>query len=151
MKSAVTASIGKEVVAWCTRCKLLLVHVIETMTAEKIGRVHCKTCGGQHAYRKNPPGKRTSSGATAIRRPEVASGSATTYEALLRGRTVANALPYSQSARFKVGDLISHPSFGVGAITGARDSFKIEVVFADRPRMLVHGRSEAVPERSTVG
>ena len=62
------------------------------------------------------------------------------YEALLRGRTAANARSYSTSARFKVGELISHATFGLGAVTGERDGIKIDVLFADKARVLLQGQ-----------
>lgn len=140
-----TQEIGKNVDGWCTRCKLVLSHTIEAVVNGKITRVHCNSCGGQHAHRKQPPGTRavrahTSGSRTVSTTSKKDPKRPTEYESLLRGRTAAGARPYSTSARFKVGDLLSHATFGLGAITGERDNVKIEVLFADGPRMLVHGQ-----------
>lgn len=136
-----TPMVGRDVDSWCTRCKLVLAHTIEAVINGKITRVHCNTCGGQHAYRPRAPGEsgatraRKSSGAEA-RESEVVRD----YKALLAGRSPADARAYSTAERFKVGDLISHPAFGLGAVMAERDRVKIEVLFADGPRVLVHGR-----------
>jgi len=140
----VTVRIAKNVDSWCTRCKLVLVHTIEAMVGGKITRVHCNTCGGQHAYRAEPPRTRAATG-----RGSGSQGVGQTineqtsrpsqYEALLRGRTAAAARFYSMSARFKAGELISHATFGLGAVTGERDHIKIEVLFPDGPRVLLQG------------
>lgn len=139
-----TVRIAKNVDSWCTRCKLVLAHTIEAMAGGKITRVHCNTCGGQHAYRAEPPRTRAATG-----RGSSSQGVGRTineqtsrpgqYEALLRGRTAAAARPYSTSARFKAGELISHATFGLGAVTGERDNIKIEVLFPDGPRVLLQG------------
>jgi hypothetical protein len=136
--------VGKSIDGWCTRCKLVLTHTIEAVAGGKITRVHCNTCGGQHAHRARAPGARAVAGTRA--RPASAGRSEepktrrSEYETLLRGRTAAAARPYSMAARFKVNDLISHATFGLGAVTAERDNIKIEVLFADGARVLVHGR-----------
>jgi len=150
-----TSKVGKEIDGWCTHCKLVLTHTIEAVVNGKITRVHCNTCRGQHAYRAAAPGAKTtkttpsrgtssvrSRAATAsARRVDPAATLASQYASLLRGRTAAQAQPYSTTGRYKVSELIAHPTFGVGAVTGERDSAKIDVLFADGPRVLVHGRS----------
>ena len=136
-----TVRIGKNVDSWCTRCKLVLAHTIEAMAGGKITRVHCNTCGGQHAYRAGPPRARAATG-RAPRSQGVGrtiNEQTSRYEALLRGRTAAAARLYSTSARFKVGELISHATFGLGAVTGERDNIKIDVLFTDGPRVLLQG------------
>jgi hypothetical protein len=136
-----TPIVGKDVDSWCTRCKLVLAHTIEAVVAGRITRVHCNTCGGQHAYRANAPGE---GGAGRVRKAASTEARASTtardFKALLAGRTLSDARAYSTGERFKVGELISHPAFGLGAVTGERDRIKIEVLFADGPRVLVHGR-----------
>lgn len=61
------------------------------------------------------------------------------YEQLLRGRTDANSTPYSISATFQIGQLISHAAFGLGVVTGARDHFKIDILFAGGAKVLQQG------------
>lgn len=139
-----TGQVGKNVDGWCTRCKLVLAHTIETMVGEKITRVHCNSCGGQHAYRKGPPGTRAAATRASGSRTAVLASKAerpNQYQALLRGRTADGARPYSTSTRFKVGDLVSHSTFGLGAITGERDNVKIDVLFAEGPRTLLHAQT----------
>lgn len=139
--------VGKSVDGWCTHCKLVLTHTIEAVNGEKITRVHCNTCKGQHAHRANAPGVRAAS-APASKRATTGRKSAepktrpNEYETLLRGRTAAAAHPYSISFRYKVAELISHPTFGLGAVTGERDNAKIDVLFPDGVRVLVHGRRQ---------
>ena len=135
-----TPKIGKNIESWCTRCKQMLAHTIEVVVGAKITRVYCHTCGGQHGYRPAPPVAR----ADARNRVNGAAASdqkrRSEYEVLLGGRTASAAQPYAQSSRFKVRDLIVHDTFGLGAVTAERDHIKIDVLFPDGPRVLMHGR-----------
>lgn len=54
-------------------------------------------------------------------------------------RTEADAEPYHLSARYIVGSLLRHAQFGLGAVE-LIDGSKIQVVFQDARRTLVHGR-----------
>ena len=140
---------GSTVDGWCTKCKLVLAHTVEAMVDGKITRVHCNTCGGQHAYRASAPGSRAASGSASGGKAGGKSGAKSKaekppkrseYETLLRGRTAASARPYATTERFAPGEVISHASFGIGVVTAERDSVKIDVHFADGPKVLMHGR-----------
>jgi hypothetical protein len=134
---------GSTVDSWCTKCKLVLAHTVEAMVENKITRVHCNTCRGQHAYRATAPGS-AKTGATGAKRSAKkavdAAPKRSEYEMLLRGRTADKARAYALSERFAPGELINHSSFGLGVVTGERDSVKIDVVFPDGPKVLLHGR-----------
>ena len=43
---------GGEIDAYCTKCKLDLVHRIIAMVGEAVKKVECKTCGSHHLYRR---------------------------------------------------------------------------------------------------
>lgn len=129
--------VGKEVDSWCTKCKLMLGHTIEAVVNGRITRVHCNTCRGQHAHRANPPG-------TSAARPRAKRDTEPkppNYANLLKGRDPAKARPYATTERFAQGDLINHSVFGVGLVTALKDVNKIEVVFSDGPKVMVHRRA----------
>lgn len=126
-----TLEVGNKIDGWCGPCKLMLRHTIEAMAAEKITRVHCNTCGRRHAHRSQPP--RTRLGTASAISPE------RKYELLLRGRTNASSTPYSTSATFEIGQLVSHDAFGLGVVTGARDRIKIDILFAGGAKVLQQG------------
>ncbi len=121
----------------------MLAHTIEAVNAGKITRVHCNTCKAQHAYRPRPPGQsstgkrtRSSSSARPVRGPLTAGD----YEQLMRGRELSNARKYAPSERFARAEVMAHASFGIGLVTAVKDGNKIEVLFKDGLKMLVHGR-----------
>ena len=139
---AATPLVGKDVDSWCTRCKLVLAHTVEAVVSGRITRVHCNTCGGQHAYRATAPGTGTGSRSRAGRADSVRSPSKPTrdYASLMRGRDPATARAYTAAERFKDGELIRHATFGVGLVTALKDVNKIEVLFTDGSKVLIHRR-----------
>jgi hypothetical protein len=64
-------------------------------------------------------------------------------EALLASRPPADPRAYSPAERFAVGDILSHPSFGLGAVTSSPSPGKISVLFRDTTRLLLHERVPA--------
>lgn len=144
-----TARTGGDVDAWCGKCNLLLAHTIEAMVGGTIKRVHCNTCGSQHAYRAHAPGQGGST-PRAPRAPKERAPSskkagagavrASDYENFMKGRDAADARRYSPKSRFHAGEVIEHPKFGKGVATALKDGDKIEILFPDGPRTLIHGR-----------
>jgi hypothetical protein len=133
--------VGKDVDSWCTRCKLILAHTVEAMVGTKITRVHCNTCGSQHAFRPAPPKTGTGGAKTAASKAREAKASPEKqFEALLRGKDPSKARVYAPSERFAATELIRHPTFGLGFVLTVKESNKIEVAFADGPKVLAHGR-----------
>ena len=141
-----TTKVGKDVDSWCTRCKLMLAHTIEAVVGGKVTRVHCNTCGAQHAYRPKPPGQtagRAPAKAGATRRGAkgiAAAPKAGDYATLVQSRDKRTARRYAVAERFRASELIDHPTFGLGLVTADKGENKIEVLFSDGAKTLVHGR-----------
>lgn len=129
--------IGKSIDSYCGKCKLVLAHTIETVENGKVKRVHCNTCQAQHAYRANAPGTRKKASGTAASR--AAAAAALSYDELLKQHDAAKARPYAPSAEFTEKQLMQHSTFGLGIVTTRRGN-KIDVLFADQARVLVHAR-----------
>ena len=124
---------GGTIDSWCGKCKLMLAHTIEAMVGTKPARVHCNTCNSQHAYKASEPGK-------AAARVPSGKPRASRYQGLLKGSNAETAKVYSPKDKYQSGDVLKHPSFGVGVTTAVRDETKIEVLFEGGPKLLVHGR-----------
>jgi len=132
--------------AWCGRCKLMLVHTIETIDGGTPGRVHCNTCGSQHGYKPYLPGEaprqvRSRERAEETgRAPQAGKVKASHYDELMKNRDGSLSPTYSPKLKLNVGDVIRHPAFGVGVTTALKDGSKAEVLFPDGPKVLIHGR-----------
>jgi len=139
-----TIALGKDIDSWCTRCKLVLAHTIETIVNGKAKRVHCNTCGSQHVHRAGPPGEGGTGTATRTRTRTTAAPravpAATMYAGLMQGRNPGNARAYAMTQTYKAGELLQHPLFGVGVVTADKGDGKVEVVFESGGKVLVHGR-----------
>jgi len=136
---------GDNVDSWCGKCNMMLAHTIEAMVGEKPARVHCNTCKAQHVYKPYKPGeapkrqvRSREGGAPAV--PRVAKPRASHYEKLLAGNNANPVKPYSPKEKYNSGDVVEHPTFGLGVTTDLKDGTKIEVLFKDGPKLLVQGR-----------
>jgi hypothetical protein len=65
---------------------------------------------------------------------------ASRYQTLLRGKDIAAARTYSPQNKYLTGEVIQHPSFGLGVTTSIKDETKIEVLFEGGLKVLVHGK-----------
>ncbi len=59
------------------------------------------------------------------------------FEKMVDGRDTDNAQPYSIRTVLKVGDLVDHPKFGVGVVSGLPDTQKARIFFEDGERVMV--------------
>ena len=122
----------------------MLGHTIEAMVGNVPARVQCNTCKSQHSYKPYRPGdaprqvrEREERGP---RGPAPGKVRASHYSELLKGKNLALAKRYSPKDKFAPGDLVQHPSFGLGVATANKDGSKIEVLFEEGPKVLVHCR-----------
>jgi len=133
-----TPAVGKDIDSFCTKCDMVLNHVIVAKVGETVKRVKCLTCNTEHAYKSAtkaaaaPKKKR----AVGVRAGKVV---ATDYDTLMRGRDLSRAKKYKPADRFAKSDVLNHTQFGIGIVLGEKDGSKIEVAFADGQKTLVHG------------
>jgi hypothetical protein len=114
---------GDDVDTYCGKCKETREHAIVALNpAGGIERVQCRTCSSNHLYRDKQ--KKPAKAARAARAEPV----------------VADAGParaYSMQERFRAGERISHPKFGLGLVIDERPG-KIDVRFGKEMRTLIH-------------
>ena len=133
--------VGKEILSHCNKCKLSLAHIIVTMKDLKTpDKVMCKTCKGTHGFKDASAKVKTS--VAKMTRPSSAPKKATVSVAELwtkaLNQTTKSPIEYSIKGSFAQGDLITHPNFGQGIVERLIDQNKIEVLFQDDYRTLIH-------------
>ncbi len=137
-------NVGGNVDSWCGPCKMMLAHTIEAVVGAQPARVHCNTCKAQHNYKGFPPGEAPKQVRAKAARGGRAGGpgvaKASHYHELLKSKNMALGKRYSPKDRYVPGDVVEHPSFGIGVATAIKDGIKIEVLFEDGPKVLMHGR-----------
>jgi hypothetical protein len=137
-----TTKVGGEVDAYCTKCELLLAHTVLAMVGTKIVRVKCNTCNGEHMYRgKSAPVPKPTAAraarAAAAKVEKVTLG----FQEQLATRDLSRAKKYSVKETFAVEDVVDHPTFGLGIVSGVRGD-KVDIVFKTEAKILIHGRGE---------
>jgi hypothetical protein len=142
-------SVGGDVEAYCTTCKMMKDHVIVAMVGDKPAKVECAGCHKQHVYRAGPPGtkpERVPRTRTSRASEPEAPPQATLSEiaAKLVGRE-GEAKPYSPMTRFALDEVVKHPSFGVGLVTALPAAQKVEIAFPSGRKLLLHDRGAAQP------
>jgi hypothetical protein len=118
---------------------------------DRIAKVVCKRCGGQHRYR-------TENGAEVAsteRRPSAAASraAARTRAAEAAPRPIPAfdpakpPRPYAPRDSFAAGDRLTHPTFGLGVVAGSPGSGKVEVVFPSGSRVLACAKAASTLAR----
>ena len=116
MEQQQTHKVGERVEKFCEACKEERGHVVASVTKSgRISRVSCPACGTRSTFK--------------------AAGGATTRSAASPGA------PYDRTRTYRAGQSMTHPVFGHGEVTAVIESQKIDVLFADRMRRLVHAQA----------
>lgn len=111
-------AVGERVEKFCVTCGEERGHVIASLTKRgKISRVRCPKCGTLGTFK---------------------TGASTG-----KGRKADPGAPYDQSRAYRAGQTMQHPMFGPGEVTALIEPLKIDVLFADRMRRLIHGQPVA--------
>ena len=131
-------STGGDVDSYCTKCKLILEHIVVAMVGGAVVKVKCKTCGSIHNFKNTP-----------VARSGTPRSSSTTSKSFIHTqafweKAVAGAqgpeLAYEMVRSYHIGDLVVHSVFGRGVV---QKTFfkKCSVLFKDKERMLVTSNS----------
>ena len=157
---------GGEIDAWCTKCKMDLLHRIIAMVGDQPKRVECLTCRTDHNYHKpktspaavtrpkkvatekRPAG---TAGARAVAAQKAEQNRERTWEKLVSGRAVTDFRPYRPALVFTEGELIRHAKFGDGYVQRVIDKNKVEAMFREGPRTLAHGLAASLRRRHRRG
>lgn len=133
--------VAKSFFAFCKKCDAERYHTVLAHTTSKTAKIKCEVCGSTKSYSLPKTG-----GAKAkVSRPRAGSESArksshaAEYESLLQTHESQNAVNYNIKGKFELNQKIQHPKFGMGIVRQVQPE-KVEVVFSDEVRQLVHNR-----------
>lgn len=108
-------TVGERVDKLCAVCKEERGHIVASVTkVGNISRVNCPKCG-----------------------------TTSTFKGSTRTAQHAPAQPgstYDRAYTYRAGQMMMHPTYGQGEVTSLIEPQKIDVLFADRVRRLIHSR-----------
>jgi hypothetical protein len=117
--------VGGDVEAWCSPCGKLTEHSIVAMVGDQPKQVVCQACNARHGYRTAPARNRAAEvpvparTITGAEREAAKRADQKAAELRALATEVAEATevrPFDPKARYKAGEIISHPEFGRGKI-----------------------------------
>lgn len=129
-------SVGGDVVAWCTKCKLELGHTIVAMLENAPKRVECNTCHGKHNYKLKPATRTRTTAKRTIRKRVTPEETYAEHLERLTGGGSYNTKSYNLNASFEKDDIIEHTKFGTGIVLAVMQPKKIEVLFKEGAKLL---------------
>ena len=111
-----TYAVGDRVDKFCVPCQEERGHIVATITKRgQVSRVSCPKCGARTPFK---PTK----GAGASR------------------AAAKTSAPYDRTRTYRTGQHLTHSLFGPGEVTGVIEPQKIDVLFSDRVRRLIHSQ-----------
>ncbi len=136
-------AVAKSLHTFCKKCDADRYHTVVAHTTATSAKLKCEICGASSTYKLPKAGgaKRALTGAAAKRKEAAATAKKNAhseeYSQLMSGDgDIAN---YTMKAKFSANSKIKHPKFGMGFVKSVQTD-KIEVVFEDEVRNLVHNR-----------
>jgi ssDNA-binding Zn-finger/Zn-ribbon topoisomerase 1 len=109
--------VGERAEKLCAVCDEERGHVVMSVTKRgQISRVSCPKCGTLSTFKRS---------ARTTLRP-----------------SAQTCAPYEQTRTYRTGQAITHPTYGQGEVTALIEPQKIDVLFSDRLRRLVHARTQ---------
>lgn len=138
--------VGKSFYSMCKKCETDRYHTVLALPTDTSAKLKCEVCGASSTWKKTKAGEKKTSAprgaaAKAKANAEAARNAAHSaeYESLSSSLNDAPEQTYNMKATFEKDTRLKHPKFGVGFIRLAQPE-KIEVVFQDEVRSLVHNR-----------
>ena len=138
--------VAKSFFAFCKKCDADRYHVVLAHTSATSAKIKCEICGSTKAYSLPKAQTRTGkplTGAAAKKREQTLNSRKSShrneYEMLMSNDSASTAT-YNMKSKFEKNTKLQHPKFGLGFIKDAL-SDKIEVVFEDEVRTLIHNRT----------
>jgi hypothetical protein len=112
-------AVGDRVEKLCVPCGEERGHVVVSLNKRgQISRVNCPRCGVNSAFKKDktPMGPHSST---------------------------KDSQPYDWTRTYRKGQTMAHPTFGFGEVMAVIEPQKIDVLFSDKVRRLIHARAQS--------
>ena len=160
-------TVGTIVESICGKCNDVMGHTIVSMIGGTIAKVECRICGSVHRYRPpsrtasgtpvtmkrgrdgtpttsrqsstSPTARPTTTGKTS-RKPDPASLERERWVSMSQKRQNENTRAYAMTETFTAQELLNHPLFGLGEVLTVIAPDKMDVLFQDGIKRLLHNK-----------
>jgi hypothetical protein len=137
-------AVARNIHLFCKKCDVDRYHVVVAHLDSRSAKVKCEVCGSQKTFRT--PSEATRKGVVKRvtgNKPASKAGASRSHAQAWRDLNekigADSARAYSLRESFSSQTAIQHPKFGIGYVTASHPD-KIDVVFEDSVRSLVHNR-----------
>jgi len=109
-------AVGDRVDQLCAKCAEERGHIVTAVTKRgQISRVSCPKCGTVSTFK---------------------------LSSRMSPRLAVKTSPYDRTLTYRAGQSITHETFGIGEVTRLIEPRKMDVLFQDRVRRLIHAQGQ---------
>lgn len=146
-----TPGVGEDIEDICTRCGDTW-HVVMAKVGDRVAKVVCKLCGGQHNYRGDqaaaaPASSGASSSWGRSRKRRITRSNPITSASTVVFDPSKPPRAYSPKEGFLPGERVTHATFGIGVVSGVPGPGKVEIHFPGGLRTLACAKAVSTLER----
>ena len=141
MASISLQPVAKSFYTLCKKCDTDRYHTVLAHTSNTTAKLKCEVCGKTSSW-KLPSTAASKKRATAAAgpSPRARNSHREQWQQLVGNDTTSAEVAYNLKNKFEPNTLLKHPKFGRGYIKSTQPD-KIEVVFEDEVKMLMHNRT----------
>jgi len=139
--------VAKSFYTFCKKCDADRYHRVLTHTSSTSAKIECEVCKSRKAYSLPKAGSATAKKSTSSSGGAQKSSSAVSarshagqYALFTENKGGEASVNYSTKAKFNESQKLTHPKFGIGFVIKSYPD-KIEVIFSDEVRTLMHNRT----------
>lgn len=133
--------VAKSFYTFCKKCETDRYQTVLTHPTSTSAKIKCEVCAKTSTWKlpTTAAEKKRKASANAGKSPRARSSHREQWELLLSSNATAAEEDYNLKKKFEPNTLLKHPKFGRGFVRATQPD-KIEVVFEDEVKMLMHNR-----------
>ncbi len=138
---------GNAVEGFCSTCKKDTLQTVLEVEGLQIRLVRCEKCKEEASFLmarektkaalREVAAKRRSTATPVRRKRRKPEDPGQTFRKLIEGKDLSAALDYNIRLELDIGQVIRHPTFGIGVVVAVNEPMKANITFEDGPRMMV--------------
>lgn len=133
-------AVATNTLSQCKKCGEERYHKVLAHKTEKSAQIQCEVCGAKKTIRKtSATAKKKAGRKTSAAAQKKVDEHKELFQNLCDRYADQPQKKYTMKEKFEVGNNIQHPKFGLGIVQSALPG-KIEVVFPETTRLLIHER-----------